>query len=150
MRREARTGGRWAAVAAAAIGMIGPALAGCGSSGPEMARVYGKVTYQGQPVPKGTISFVPVDAVNGNPATGVLQSDGSYTLQTVEPGDGARLGEYRVAISTITEDQILDYIPKTPPPKPKPLIPEKYSDPATSGLTATVKSGTNDIPFVLQ
>jgi hypothetical protein len=119
---------------------------GCGDSGPEKARVYGKVTYKGQPVPKGTISFQAVDP-EGRNATGLIQSDGTYELQTEDPGDGAILGDYKVSISA-RENEVLMYIPKKPVP-PKRLVPEKYENPETSGQTATVKSGSNEFDFDL-
>jgi len=122
-------------------------VSGCGRSGPEHGRVSGTVTYNGKPVPKGTISFQAVDP-KGRNATGAIEPDGSYTLQTEEPGDGAQLGDYRVAISA-REDEVLDYIPTKPIP-PKRLVPAKYESPETSELKATVKSGKNDIPFDLK
>jgi hypothetical protein len=138
------------------MGRLVPALAvaivvtliplGCGGSGPEKASVYGKVTYKGQPVPKGTIAFV-TTAPNGRNATGAIGTDGSYTLQTEEPGDGALLGDYKVTISA-RDDVILDYIPPKPIP-PKRLVPEKYENPDASGLKATVKSGKNPLNFEL-
>lgn len=132
---------------AAAIAALSLLLPACGSSGPEMASVSGKVTYEGNPVTKGTISFQPLDPA-GRPAVGEIGPDGSYSLQTEVPGDGALLGEYRVAI-TAREDVILDYIPKKPVP-PKLLVPKKYEDPGTSELKAVVKSGSNDFPFDLK
>jgi hypothetical protein len=137
----------WSAVALATVG-----LAGCGGSGgPEMARVYGMVTYNGKPVTQGTISFQPTDPANGAPATGIIESDGSYRIQTTEPGDGARLGSYTVAIRSVSgePDVPLDYIPRTPPPPPKSNIPERYANPASSNLTAKVERGSNQIDFKL-
>ncbi len=122
-------------------------LSGCGSSGPEMAWVGGKVTYKGQPVPRGLVSFQ-TTAADGRNATGMIQPDGSYELQTEKPGDGALLGNYRVSISAREEEEILMYIPKKPV-KPKRLIPEKYENPATSNLTAAVVSGSNTHNFEL-
>jgi hypothetical protein len=119
----------------------------CGQSGPEMASVSGKVTYNGKPVPKGAITFQAVDP-SGRNATGAIEPDGSYTLQTEQPRDGALLGEYRVAISA-RDDEVLMYTPPKPIP-PKRLVPAKYENPGTSELTATVKSGRNDIPFDLK
>ena len=48
-------------------------LAGCGPGEephPETVPVQGKVTYQGQPVPKGTVTFQPA---SGQPAVGEIQ-----------------------------------------------------------------------------
>jgi len=121
---------------------------GCGSSGPEMASVSGKVTYNGKPVPVGTVVFQAKDP-NGRNATGAIGSDGSYTLQTEKPGDGALLGEYNVSISAIEGGEVaLDYVPPKPI-KPKRLVPEKYENPETSGLTRKVESGSNTFNFDL-
>jgi len=111
-----------------------------------MASVRGVVTYNGQPVPKGLVSFQTV-APDGRNATGIIQPDGSYELQTENPRDGALLGEYRVSISA-RDDEVLMYIPKKPVP-PKRLVPEKYENPQTSNLTAIVESGSNTHNFDL-
>jgi hypothetical protein len=112
-----------------------------------MARVTGKVTYQGKPVPKGTIAFIPV-APDGRNATGVLSPDGTYALQSEEPNDGAQLGEYKVTISA-RDDVVLDYTPPVPV-KPKMLAPAQYENPETSGLKATVVRGSNVFDFDLK
>jgi hypothetical protein len=73
---------------------------GCGTSNGQLSPllvVKGKVTYNGQPVAKGTIRFEP-DGY-GRPATGRLQSDGSFVLGTNTEGDGVVSGAHRVSIS---------------------------------------------------
>ncbi len=115
-----------------------------------MEAVSGTVTYKGKPVPRGTISFQPVDP-NGRIATAAIQPDGTFTLQTENPGDGALPGQYNVVISAREGDD------EPPPdfavagaPRPKSLVPEKYGNPPTSGLTATVEEGeSNEISFDL-
>jgi hypothetical protein len=131
------------ALAAAAMALSPMA---CGRSGPELARVTGTVTYQGKPVPKGTVSFVSTEPGRRN-ATGQLDEQGNYRLQTEEPGDGAELGDFDVAIFS-HDEPILDYRPKVPV-KAQRLIPEKYENPKTSGLKKTVKSGSNTFNFEL-
>ncbi|HZW33526.1 MAG TPA: hypothetical protein VFF52_22595 [Isosphaeraceae bacterium] len=129
---------------------------GCGESGPEMARVTGRVTYQGKPVSKGTVAFHSTDPQKRPNATGTLDPNGYYKLQTHEPGDGAQLGDYDVTIYSHDDatmniggvNIVPQYIPKTPV-KPKPLTPTKYEDPKTSGLRKTVKSGSNTFDFEL-
>jgi len=135
------------AVAAVAVLALVAGAPGCGESGPPMGRVSGKVTYNGQPVPKGTISFQSASP-EGRNATGEIGPDGSYTIQTETPGDGAIVGDYKVAITALEDNVVLDYIPKKKP-EPKRLVPEKYENPATSGLTAKVESGSNAIDFPL-
>jgi hypothetical protein len=120
-----------------------------------MAHVSGKVTYEGRPVMKGTVSFVATDPGRRN-ATGHLDPNGNYTLQTEERGDGAEVGNYEVTIYSHDDptmniggqEIIPQYIPKTPI-KAKRLIPEKYENPKTSGLRQTVKSGSNTFDFPL-
>src|SRR5262249_35449247 len=97
------------ALSAAAVALTPLA---CGRSGPEMARVTGTVTYQGKPVTKGTVSFVATDPGRRN-ATGQLDAQGYYRLQTEEPGDGAEVGDYDVALYSHAEP-LLDYRPKVP------------------------------------
>src|SRR6185312_987326 len=84
----------------------------CGATGPGMAQVSGKVTYNGNPVPKGTVSFQST-IPGGRNATGMIDPNGSYRLQTENPGDGALVGDYIVAIYA-HDEPVLDYIPKTP------------------------------------
>ena len=122
---------------------------GCGGARgkmPELGKVNGKVTYNGKPVTKGTVSFVPTSPGRRN-ATGTLDPNGYYKLQTETAGDGAELGDYDVTIFS-HDEPILDYKPKVPV-KPQPLVPTKYENPKTSGLKRTVKSGSNTFDFEL-
>jgi hypothetical protein len=127
--------------------MAGVLVSGCGSGG--MGRVSGTVTHQGQPLQAGTVTFIATDGERPN-ASGDIQPDGSYSLQTTEPGDGAVVGEYQVAISGVDSAVYNTPMPGMPAEVPKSVIPEKYSDPSTSGLTATVESGSNTKDFDLQ
>jgi hypothetical protein len=121
----------------------------CGPSGPEMARVRGKVTIKGGgPMTRGTVSFASTDPARAN-ASSQVGADGTYDLQTREPGDGAQLGEYKVTVSDVETSQILDYIPKKPVAKPKALISSKYGSAETTPLSATVKRGSNTFDFEL-
>jgi len=121
--------------------------AGCDSGGPVMGRVSGTVTYKGKPIEKGTISFSPTDGQRPS-ATGTI-TNGSYTLQTTEPGDGAVVGEYRVAFSDIDSAQLNTDLPGMPVKVAKSALPKKYSNPGESGKTAKVDKGGNTINFEL-
>lgn len=112
-------------------------LAGCGgaSDAPQTVSAKGVVKYQGKPVPKLSVSFIPDQ---GMLAYGTTDSNGSFSLQTNAPGDGAKVGLYKVAISFVPDE-----VPPMPgfPGSDKPVtspIPTKYADKETSGLTATV------------
>ncbi len=135
-------------------------LIGCGGSDhEETATVTGKVTYEGAPVTKGRIAFYPS---KGRPAMGAIQSDGTYSLTTFEPGDGALLGNHHVTI-TASESVggsppaagFMDEITKASkgqaqaPGKTVWLAPEKYSNRKNSKLEAEVVSGSNTHDFNL-
>jgi hypothetical protein len=100
-----------------APGLLAAALAGCGPGhGMTLGRVQGKVTYKGEPLKYGTVSFVP-DASKGNSgpiATGSIKEDGTYILSTDEGGDGALVGHHKISIIG------LDPAPINPNDKPMP------------------------------
>ena len=127
---------------------VGLFLPGCGESGPTMGRVSGKVTYNGKPVAKGTVSFVSTEPARPN-ANSPIGPDGSYSLQTTNPNDGAVVGDYTVAVSGKDPNAVNNDLPGAPV-KVTSDIPAKFEDPAKSGLKATVKSGSNDIPIDLK
>jgi hypothetical protein len=133
---------------------------GCGKSA-ELGKVRGKVTHNGKPVTKGTITFLP-ENTQERAASGTIGSDGSYTLTTYKQGDGAVLGRHRVSIvsrevdvpggkakasQAISPQEIMkgSQSPQTQqsPPEQKALVPSRYQSPDTSGLSFVVKSGSN-------
>jgi hypothetical protein len=136
---------------------------GCGSEPHyEHARVHGKVTYQGKPVPLGSVLFVPVQAPpdgSMQPASGAIGPDGTYELHS-RADEGAILGEHKVVVVAVDGGQ-----PAAPPDPSKPpaagagpakkaarfksLVPDKYSDPGTTPLTRKVVPGENAIDIDL-
>ncbi len=127
------------------------ACAGCGPDLPETASVSGRITYQGKPVGEGVIVFHPE---KGRAATAVIAEDGSYSLTCFNREDGALLGRHRV---TIESRRITDPV-TSPNFNPNTmsgelivewLVPERYSRPKTTPLTAEVKPGRNTIDFDL-
>ena len=73
-------------------------VAGCSDDGFGRQRysVQGTVTYKGENLAKGQISFVP-DAQGGQAASGQIEN-GYYSLSTLTPGDGALPGKYKVTV----------------------------------------------------
>jgi hypothetical protein len=123
---------------------------GCDSGFALPCPVFGRVSYKGAPLRTGTVVFIP-DATRGSSgplARADIQTDGSYVLQTGESA-GAPPGWYRVTIAALEtrfDDNTRDssVIPLT-------LIPEKYRDPALSGLVCEIKIGQeNRIDFDLE
>jgi hypothetical protein len=118
---------------------------GCSSSGElTTAPVSGKVTYNGKPVPNGTVMFVPDQ---GPAATGEIAKDGSYRLTTYNDGDGAVLGNHKISITALQDTS--GALPEQRSGTPKALVPRKYLSHETSGLTAEVQSGDNVVDFSL-
>jgi hypothetical protein len=129
--------------------LLATPLWGCGSNTdkrPETVPVQGKVTYKGQPVPKGTITF---HSDSGEAATGEIQTDGSYRLSTFADKDGAIPGHHKVMIIANDADPTL--MPGSSPgyKPPKDLVPPKYGKLETSGLEATVSKEKTAYDFDL-
>jgi hypothetical protein len=111
---------------------------GCGSGSgalPSLIPVKGKVTYKGQPLSKGIIRFEP-DGY-GRMASGMIQSDGTFVLSTLGKDDGVVAGLHKVSVSD------------TGAVSKKELIPKKYTQPATSKLTAEVDNEHTEFTFDL-
>jgi hypothetical protein len=70
-------------------------VAGCGQkySGGKRFPLSGKVTFNGEPIDLGSISFIPLE--NGQRVSGGTISDGAYA---VPEAHGANAGKYRVEI----------------------------------------------------
>jgi len=142
-----------------------------GADRPKTFPVSGTVTLNGQPVEGAIVTFVPT--AGGKGATGRTDASGKYTLTTFASGDGAVPGQYNVKIVkfettgteaaagpggaemdeeayTAAQDAAQEGGEEEAAGAPKNLLPEKYADPATSGLKATVKEGDNTIDFALE
>jgi hypothetical protein len=131
-------------VAITALIVASNITAGCNRSEP-LGRVYGKVTFQGEPVTAGILVFS--NHEKGVHMTAELGPDGSYELQTAG-GFGLPLGTYKIAVNTpIPEPPVYGAMNSTPVNAPRANsavnIPKKYQDYETSGLSITVEKGEN-------
>lgn len=138
--------------------------AGCGDDGlGKRYPVSGTVTYNGAPVAKASISFVPATVSptgEQRGATGVV-TDGQYTLSTQGGDDGAFPGDYLVTISGRTPDMSTaqanagggsarqDDVSKAFK-KAGSAIPLKYESPESGGLKAKVEAKSQTINFELK
>jgi len=140
--------------------LVSASLMGCGEDDGIGKRypASGTVTYRGQPVPKATVTFTPVDAGSGRPATGTTDQNGYYNTSTASPGDGALPGKYKVTISAVEIDLSktknapggmyrADIIVKAPK---KTMIPAKYGSAKDTTLSAEVKEQRNTLDFPLE
>jgi hypothetical protein len=150
----------WAAVLAAGV-------TGCGSeaaSGPEpVYPVTGVITFQGRPVAGADVTFFNAD--KNRSAFGKTNAQGKFNLSTFALNDGAVEGSHVVTVAKVTAPpptttpaaplESEEYVPpgigeSTQPEAPKSELPEQYADPETSGLTANVQAGPNEISFDLK
>lgn len=123
---------------------------GCGGGSEGLAVVKGKITYNGKPVPNGTVNFLP-DNGDKPSATGEIQPDGTYSLQTFlgsRPSEGAVIGKHKVVV--VAMQDMATRLPEERSPLPPPIVPVKYTSPATSDLEAQVEDKENTINFDLQ
>lgn len=121
--------------------------AGCSSKRANLAPVKGAVTYRGDPLPNALVVFMP-ETPDMMPATGLTDSQGHFELTTFVQGDGASLGKHRVTVTARAPEKVNPDNPFSAVPGP-PLIPTRYFNPETSGLTAEVKAGANTADFAL-
>jgi hypothetical protein len=113
-------------------------LCGCGSSNPPTYPVTGKVTFNGAPLPTGSVLLTPVGG--GPSAQAAIQPDGTYAVWTFVEGDGAIPGKHHVLIAAAKDNG--------PDAATTPLIPDKYST-FNSGLQVEVKETDNVANFEL-
>lgn len=120
-------------------------VTGCGRHR-ALAPVHGKVSYQGKPLGFGTVMFQPE---SGQPATGIIQPDGTFRMITHGEGDGAAVGKNQIRIACYEgQDPSHEFVPGQPT-LGRLLIPARYLLCETSGLTTTVQPGANE-PLVLE
>jgi hypothetical protein len=110
-------------------------------------KVEGVVTLDGEKVSGVMVMFLPVKKAEGKPAFGVTDEEGTFTLSTSNPGDGAVPGEYKVVI---TENATANKQGNTNKGAPRKRIPKQYSDQNTSSLTFQVNPERKRIQINLQ
>lgn len=143
---------RWAEAAALLTAIV---LAGCGrTDGPQVEPVSGTVYYGGEPLAEAIVVFSPVSGERKASAT--TDDEGRFELSTFGNGDGAIVGEHVVTIVKRGPRKLPPVgtpgrgMPGGPSAPGDPLIPEKYFSPDTSGLTAEVTAGGNNLDFHLE
>jgi hypothetical protein len=117
-------------------------VVGCG---PTKGQVAGKVVWSdGSPAKElanGQVIFESAELRIS--ARGVIQPDGAFRIDTESTSDGILLGTYKVAI--VEHRPAAEGETKLPPQH----LPNKYYVFETSGLSATVNSGTNNITLTV-
>jgi hypothetical protein len=138
-------------------------LAGCGGERRlDVSVVRGRVSYQGQGVPKATVIFHPqgeaAEKLGKMRPFAYTDDDGNFQIKTYVEGDGAPAGDYRVSIvapakrppgggvkDVVREEPVVEPTVALPPP-----LCQKYLNVDTAGISVTVKEGENELaPFEL-
>jgi hypothetical protein len=116
---------------------------------PKLVHVHGVVRLNGKPVDGARVDFHNT-APDKPAAYATTDAEGKFDLTTYEPGDGAAPGKYRIAVTKAQEAGRHEQ--KTAPPmfrggggapKPRWLIPQRYSNPNTSNLSQDIVDGEN-------
>ena len=126
----------------------------------DTARVRGRVTYNGEPVTRGFVTFFPQSggergANPGKRATGEIDENGYYELSTYGDRDGAVVGTHLVTLDVhrgMGARRDVKGVEK--PEKGKKAaatrpFPDRYSDTKTSGIEVEVEPGRNEINLEL-
>jgi hypothetical protein len=119
--------------------MVMALVAGCGA-GDELVQVTGTVKNADGSViqhESGQVLFQPTEA--GQPASGGVEPDGSFTMMTEKPGDGVKPGHYKVVLQIWKSyrDHTL-------------AVPNQYGDAGTTPLEATVDDDHTHFDFVVE
>jgi hypothetical protein len=124
-------------------GVLALALVGCGEAGPVCHPVRGQVVQNGRPLAEAMVVLHPANEgeVSQRPIA-YADAEGEFAVTTLKSGDGAPAGRYHITVELRAprlagEETIRDG---------KNLLPARFSDPATSGLSYEVKPGDNLIP----
>ena len=134
---------------------------GCGSGGPALYSVTGKVTLDGQPLPNVNVSFFPGDSKLPS-SGGVTDSQGVYKLTTAQGTTGAVAGKHKITVyagqsgsptarpeGMYKDGGTKDAKGKSSAPKIDNPVPEKYSSPDKSTLDKDVAAKSNVIDLEL-
>lgn len=113
------------------------AATGCSGEGTEKVTIEGTVAYKGQPVPSGILR---VAGPNGSFSTTPIRSDGTFTLTDVVPGQ-VKVG---IMPEPAPAGSSSDGKPAGPAPRPV-ALPQKVTDPETSGLAYTITPDTRQL-----
>lgn len=135
----------------AAVGFV--ALVGCkrAPDGPEIAEAVGSVTWNGSPVEGATVMFAPADGgAQRLSSQAVTDASGIFVMTThVGAGNfkpGVVPGKYEVGVTKLDTASI-----KSTMGPPKNVLPNKYANAKSSGLTAEVVAGrVNKFTFSLE
>jgi hypothetical protein len=107
-------------------------LAGCSGKPYKVAKVSGRVSLDGKPLPRASVTFVPMGTKDniapGPTATGLTDAEGRYTLTIDKDTPGTVVHTCRIYITTRTGGgPANDQDGGLPQKRPRDKVPEKYN-----------------------
>lgn len=118
-------------------------LVGCSGNSLGTVKVTGKLLLDDKPVEGAIVVFNP-DNLGGRAASGRTDANGEFTLTTLEHGDGAMPGPYKVAVSKF-EGAVDSSIPTNVDPNDPNSIDDVYSALDKSGAARKQSQAKNAI-----
>ncbi|MCI0459695.1 MAG: DUF4198 domain-containing protein [Gemmataceae bacterium] len=136
------------------VGLVLVVVFGCSSKPYKVAPVSGRVTLNGKPLPKASVTFVPMATKeNQNPgptAQDVTDADGRFKVAIDPETPGAVVGKCRIYISTLLSDPDADSRDAGGPIKNvRDKVPEKYNQ-KTELVFDVPAAGTDQANFDLK
>jgi|SRR6516164_5488110 hypothetical protein len=136
------------------FGFVVVALLGCNTKPYTVGPVSGRVTLDGNPLPKASVTFVPMatkeNLAPGPTATAITNADGRYSLTIDRNTPGGVVGKCRIYITTLLTDPAIDERDGGPPIKrPKDKVPDRYNQ-KTELVFEVPPGGTDQANFELK
>jgi len=129
------------------------ALAGCQGKPYGVAAVSGTVTLDGKPLPKASVTFVPMatkERQNPGPtAQGLTDEQGKFTVSVDPQTPGAVIGKCRVYITTLLTDPADDRDAGGPVKRVRDRVPSRYNQ-STELVIDVPEHGTDKADFALK
>jgi hypothetical protein len=127
-------------------------VVGCGPAEEDLQLVpaSGVVTYKGKPLAGYDVYCKP--SAEGRPAQARTDSEGRFVLGTAGEANGAQVGEFSVYILRPSVDQEMEpgREEMNSVKEQKSVLPAKYENPGTSGLTIEVPpEGTDSLKIAI-
>ncbi len=120
-------------------------LLGCGESGPSMGNVSGKVLFSDGTVPQGGVAVIRFEVAPGSTAEkrkaadSDIQSDGSYSITSMKPGDGAFYGEYKVVFTILNSYRA-----------GRSLVEKKFTEASSTPFECVIDSPSQVLDFTIE
>lgn len=108
---------------------------GCGQGDPDLYKVSGTLTHNGQPIPSMEVAFLPEDTSTKRESFGVTDSEGHFVMK-MSSREGVAPGKHTIYV----RDPAAIHGATTSDDSAYQAVLEKYGDPETSPKTLTVDS----------